>query len=147
MRLRIWDYLANVEEFNGVSISANLQCTCGATEFQFSHTGKQTKGILAPFIIRKKKQLVLKAVCSRCQNSIIVYDSTKDGEKVRTADSDYAFAPFSTKEISRPFPVVIKYNYWPEKMKTGEWYSNEFQNCFIYIADKNGKAEKALIEE
>ncbi len=29
MKLRILDYLCNIEEFNGVAISAKLRCKCG----------------------------------------------------------------------------------------------------------------------
>ena len=68
MLLRILKYLDNIEEFNGVAISAKLRCTCGDCFFTFSHTGKQTRGILAPYIIRKNKQLILQAKCRSCNN-------------------------------------------------------------------------------
>ena len=42
---------------------------------------------------------------------------------------------------------MIKYNYFPEMLKNGEVYSNQFENCFVYIVDNNGKEGKALIEE
>ena len=41
MKLRILDYIKDVKEHNGVSLSAKLQCTCGCSNFEFSHTGKQ----------------------------------------------------------------------------------------------------------
>ena len=63
MKLRILDYIKDVKEHNGVSLSAKLQCTCGCSNFEFSHTGKQTRGVFAPFIIKKNGQLILKAVC------------------------------------------------------------------------------------
>ncbi len=147
MELRILDYLTNIEEFNGVSFSANLKCTCGATEFQFLHTGKQTKGIFAPFIVKKEHQLILKAVCHSCKNSIIVYDSVKDGANSPKASSAHEFVPFVSNKLPNQFSVVIKYNYFPEKIKIGEVYSNQFENCFIYIIDKNGREGKTLIEE
>lgn len=147
MKFRILDNLTNIKEYNGVSLSANLQCSCGGTEFQFWHTGKQTKGILSPFIVRNKHPLVLKAVCPNCHHSIIVYDSGTDGADAHIEDCVKKFELFDSNKVSKQFPVVIKYNYLPEKFKTGERYSNEFENCFIYIIDKNGKEEKALIEE
>ena len=147
MKLRVLDYLANIQEFNGVSLAAKLQCSCGATAFRFFHTGKQTKGILAPFIIGKKGQLIIKAVCPDCQNSIIVYDSSKDGAHAQDMCSVYEFVPFESKKVSKQFSVAIKYNYFPEKLKTRETYSNQFENCFIYIIDKDGKEGKAFIEE
>ena len=147
MKLRIMEYLSNIIESDGVTLSANLQCTCGATEFQFYHTGKQTKGILAPFIVGKQGQLVLKAECPHCLNSIIVYDSSKDSSNPKAKDSATEFIPFNSNKVSKQFPIVIKYNYFPEKLKIEESYSNYFENCFIYIVDKSGGETKALIEE
>ena len=147
MKLRILDYIKDVKEHNGVSLSAKLQCTCGCSNFEFSHTGKQTRGIFAPFIIKKNGQLILKAVCP-CGNSIIVYDSTQDGTYAHNnTDLPYDFAPLTVKSLPNQLSVVIKYNYFPEKLKSGESYSNQFENCFIYIIDENGKEGKALIEE
>ncbi len=147
MTLRILDYLTNIAECDGVSLSAHLQCTCGGNKFQFLHTGKQTKGILAPFIIRKNHPLVLKAICPCCQNSIIVYDSAKDGAHAQNKNVAKEFETFVSNKVANPFSVVIKYNYLPENFKIGEQYSNQFENCFIYIIDENGKEKKALIEE
>ncbi len=146
MKLRILDYLNDIREYNDASISAKLQCTCGCSNFEFSHTGKQTRGILAPLIIKKNGQLILKAVCP-CGNSFAVYDSTQDGTNARNTDSQYDFAPLTVKSFPNQLSVVIKYNYYPEKLKLGESYSNQFENCFIYITDENGKEGKALIEE
>ena len=146
MKLRTLDYLKDIKEYNGVSLSAKLQCTCGSSSFEFSHTGKQTRGFFFPFIIKKNGQLILKAVCP-CGNSIIVYDSTQDGTHARNTNSLYDFAPLTVKALPNLLSVVIKYNYYPEKLKVGEAYSNQFENCFIYITDQNGKEGKALIEE
>lgn len=147
MTLKLLDYLTDIKEFNGVSLSAKLQCTCGSNSFRFLHTGKQTRGIFAPYIIKKNGQLVLKAVCPYCGNSIIVYDSTKDGAHVCGISSLCEFVPFVAKSIPNELSVVMKYNYLPEKFKPEESYSNQFENCFIYITDKNEKEGKALIEE
>ncbi len=147
MKLRILDYLKDVKEHNDVSLSTKLQCTCGCSNFEFSHTGKQTRGILAPFIVKKNGQLILKTVCSCCSNSIIVYDSTQDGTHARNINLPFEFVPLTVKSLPNQLSVVIKYNYFPEKFKIGESYSNQFENCFIYITDENGKEGKALIEE
>ena len=147
MKLRILDFLTDIQEVNGVALSAKLQCTCGCSDFEFLHTGKQTKGILAPLIIKRKGQLVLKAFCHCCGNSIIVYDSEKDGTR---ADGSYftgEFVPFVSKSLPNNLSVVVKYNYFPEKFKSGEVYSNQFENCFIYLLNDSGKQGKALIEE
>lgn len=145
MKLRLLDYLDNIEEFNGVAISAELRCTCGNYSFAFSHTGKQTRGILAPYIIKKNKQLVLNAKCSLCNNEIVVFDSRIDGSKAKNSIEIQDFATFVTPKRS-DFEVIIKYNYWPENLKEGGSYSNQFENCFIYIIE-NDKESKALIEE
>ncbi len=147
MELRLLNYLANIKEFNGASLSATLKCTCGATEFAFSHTGKQTKGILAPFIVRRKGQLIVKANCSCCHSSVTVYDSTQDGTRACNTPQIHEFVPFAPKSLPNRLSVAIKYNYFPEKLKIGEKYSNQFENCLIYIIDEKGKEGKALIEE
>ena len=147
MKLRILDFLTDIQEVNGVALSAKLQCTCGCSNFKFLHTGKQTRGILAPFLVKKKGQLVLKAFCHCCGNSIIVYDSKKDGAHAHDVTSPSEFVPFVAKSLPSELSVVIKYNYFPEKLKLGDIYSNQFEDCFIYITDKNGKEGKALIEQ
>ena len=147
MKLRILDFLTDIQEETGVTLSAKLQCTCGCSSFKFSHTGKQTRGILAPFIVKRKGQLVLKASCHFCGNSIIVYDSEKDGTHARGNSLTSEFVPFVSKSLPNNLSVVIRYNYFPEKLKIEKSYSNQFENCFIYIVDHNGKEGKALIEE
>ena len=147
MKLRILDFLTDIQEANDVALSAKLQCTCGCSNFKFLHTAKQTNGILAPFIVKKKGQLVLKAFCHCCGNSIIVYDSREDGTRARDNCVTGEFVPFVSKSLPNNLSVVIKYNYFPEKFKNGEVYSNQFEECFIYIVDDNGKEGKALIEE
>ena len=144
MKLRILDYLTDIEEINGVAFSAKLQCPCGSTEFVFSHTGKQTKGILAPYI-KKDNQLALKARCSKCKNEIVVYDSLIDGANPKVAKESREFTPFVIPK-SQEFEVIIKYNYLPENITESGEYSNRFENCFIYLLE-NHKEAKALIEE
>ena len=83
MLLRTLNYLDNIEEFNGVAISSKLRCSCGNCSFAFYHTGKQTRGILAPYIIRKNKQLILQAKCQKCGNIIEVFNSALDGSRAK----------------------------------------------------------------
>ena len=147
MSLRIIKYLQNIEEFNGVAISAKLCCSCGNYFFTFSHTGKQTKGILAPYIIRRNNQLVLQAKCRSCGKTIEIFNSTLDGTRAKPQAETYQLITFvlpKTKESA--FEVIVKYNYFPEKFKENGEYSNGFENCFVYIV-KDGNEGKALIEE
>jgi hypothetical protein len=147
MSLRILKYLDNIEEFNGVAISAKLRCTCGDCFFTFSHTGKQTRGILAPYIIRKNKQLILQAKCRNCDKTIDVFNSTVDGTRAKSQVETYEFATFALpKSNEAEFEVIIKYNYFPDKFKKNGDYTNSFENCFVYIV-QDGKEAKALIEE
>lgn len=147
MKLRTLDFLTDIQEVNGVALSAKVQCSCGATKFHFLHTGKQTKGIFSPYIIRHKRQLLLKAVCPICKNAIILYDSTQDGASSNKKGAACECKPFETNTLSSPFAIAIKYNYFPDNLKMNGVYSNQFENCFIYILDDNGKEGKALIEE
>ena len=89
----------------------------------------------------------MKAVCHSCGNSIIVYDSEIDGARAHTNGLKSEFIPFVSKSFSHNLSVVVKYNYFPEKFKNGEVYSNQFENCFIYLLNDSGKQGKALIEE
>ena len=147
MKLRIVENLINIKNIEDTLLTANLQCTCGATEFKFSHTGKQTKGILSSYIVKKKGQLKLKAICPCCGRVIIVYDSTKDGVNPRDKGSYNEFVPLVSEKLPSKFPIVIKYNYFPEKFKFEDTYSNHFEMCFIYILDEFGNEGKPLIEE
>lgn len=147
MKLRILEFLSNIQEYNSASISANLCCTCGNNKFVFLHTGKQTKGIFAPYIIKKNDQLILQAKCTCCGKNIEVYNSTIDGAKPKAVEPSIDFLPFVIpKSTANKFEVIIKYNYWPENLRSDNQYSNKFENCFIYIVD-HGKETKALIEE
>ena len=147
MSLRILKYLDNIKEFNGVAISAKLRCSCGNYSFTFSHTGKQTKGILAPYIIRKNKQLILQAKCRSCGKTIEIFNSALDGTRAKAQAETYEFATFTLpKSNVAEFEVVVKYNYFPEKIKENNEYSNNFENCFVYLV-KDNKEGKALIEE
>ena len=147
MLLRTLEYLDNVTEFNGVAISAKLRCSCGNYSFAFSHTGKQTKGILAPYIVSKKRQLILQAKCQNCGKTIEVFNSTLDGTRAKSQVETCEFATLVLpKSRETKLEVILKYNYFPEKMNENGEYSNNFENCFVYIV-KDGQEGKALIEE
>ena len=127
-------------------MSAEIKCSCNCCTFRISHTGKQTKGIFTPLIVRKDNQLAVKAICTDCGNSILLYDSKTDGARKTYHDDIRAFESFTTKGGDvNAWNIIIKYNYLSEKMKVENVYSNEFENCFIEIQNK-GKS-KALIEE
>jgi len=147
-KLRVLDYLQNIKEYNGVAIEGNLYCSCSCVTFQIYHTGKQTKGMLSPFLVKKNKQLSIKAECSNCGNSIIIYDSKIDGLNHRMINQ--GFADYSIFDIPKyekdKYKITVKYNYLPEKLKVDDSYSNDFEECFIDITN-NGEKPKRLIEE
>lgn len=149
MKLRPLDYLTDIEERidrNFASIATKLKCSCGSTKFNYYHTGKQTKGILSPFIVKKDGQLQIKAICPVCQNTIELYNSNQDGVNFEPTNASTEFQQFVANKITNPFSVVLKYNYYTDNLKNEDGYTNQFENCFIYIVDEKGK-EKALIEE
>ena len=146
-KLRIIDNLNIYEIHDNVAIAGKLMCDCGCNHFSISHTGKQTKGILAPYIIRQNKQLVLQTKCRSCGKTIEVFNSKLDGTRAKPQTGTYELTTFVLPRSNiAEFEVVVKYNYFPEKIKENGLYSNNFENCFIYIVN-DGKEGKALIEE
>lgn len=136
MKLTLLDYLTDIREYDGVAISGDLRCTCGQRQFAIQHTGKQTKGIFSPYIVRKEKQLTVKAICTGCSRSITLYRSGTD------RGDEQPFQPFTLPRSSGKFSIRVKYNYRPENLKT-----DCFENCFLYLLSDDGEEGKALIEE
>lgn len=139
-KLRIIDNLNIYEIHDNVSIAGKLMCDCGCHLFSIYHTGKVTKGILAPYLIKKDKQIVIRAVCKDCGKSIIIFDSKIDGIKPIMCDT-YPEEKFQIKNIDENFEIVLKYNYYSKYYKT-----NKFVDCFIEIKNKDMKKVKQLYE-
>ena len=81
MDLSFKDFFVIEEEHDKVAVSGNLKCSCGMDKFLVYHTGKQTKGILSPYIKKMDKQILIEAKCPKCGRTIQIYDNTIDGEK------------------------------------------------------------------
>lgn len=139
-KLRIIDNLNIYETHNNVAVAGKLVCDCGCNCFSIFHTGRVTRGILAPYLLKKDKQIVIKAVCKDCGKSIVIFDSKKDGLKALTCDT-YPEEKFKIKNIDENFEIIIKYNYYPEDYKT-----NNFVDCFIEIKNKEMQKSKQLYE-
>lgn len=137
-KLRIIDNLNIYEIHDNVAIAGKLMCDCGCHLFSIYHTGKVTKGILAPYLIKKDKQLVIRVVCKDCGNSINIFDSKIDGIKPIMCDT-YPEEKFQIKNIDENFEIVLKYNYYSKDYKT-----NNFVECFIEIKNKDMKQIKQL---
>ena len=139
-KLRIIDNLNIYEIHDNVAIAGKLMCDCGCHLFSIYHTGKVTKGILAPYLIKKDKQIVIKAVCKDCGKSIIIFDSKIDGIKPIMCDT-YPEEKFQIENIDEHFEIVLKYNYYSKDYKT-----NKFVDCFIEIKNRDMKKVKQLYE-
>ena len=137
-KLRIIDNLNIYEIHDNVAIAGKLMCDCGCHLFSIYHTGKVTKGILAPYLIKKDKQIVIRAVCKDCGKSINIFDSKIDGIKPIMCDT-YPEEKFQIKNIDENFEIVLKYNYYSKDYKT-----NNFVECFIEIKNKDMKQIKQL---
>lgn len=139
-QLRIIDNIKIIEEYNDVAMACHLVCDCGCNHFSIFHTGKVTKGIFAPYLIKKDKQIVIKAVCKDCGKSIIVLDSKIDGIKPIMCDT-YPEEKFLLKNINENFEIILKYNYYQNDFKT-----NKFVDCFIEIKNEDMKKVRQLYE-
>ena len=58
MSLRILEYLDNIEEFNGVAISAKLCCTCGDCFFTKNTAEKDTFSAVFFYPLRKQWHII-----------------------------------------------------------------------------------------
>ena len=139
-QLRIIDNIKIIEVHDNVAMSGQLVCDCGCKSFEIFHTGKVTKGILTSYLIKKDKQIVIKAVCEKCGKPIIIYDSKIDGINPFIT-KEYLEEKFSIKNIKNEYEIIMKYNYYSKDFK-----SNRFVNCFIEIKNDDMKKMKQLYE-
>lgn len=139
-KLRIIDNINIIEEHDGVAFSGQLVCDCNCNLFDIYHTGKKTKGILAPYLIKNDKQIVIKAVCKKCGKVIVVYDSKIDG--LNPSDQNiYLEEKFTLQNGNDGYEIILKYNYYLKDFKT-----NKFYDCFIEVKNEKMKRLKPLYE-
>ena len=137
MKLKQTNFINNlrVDFDNGAAVSGNLVCDCGCNKFKVMHTGKQTKGILAPFIVPIKNQLSIVAGCTQCDKRIVLVDNQPDSKEELLLE---------IKEI-KEFNIICKVNYWPENLKNADGsHNNNYEELMLYTMI-NGK-EKAIFE-
>ena len=139
MDLSFKDFFVIEEEHDKVAVSGNLKCSCEMDKFLVYHTGKQTKGILSPYIKKMDKQILIEAKCPKCGRTIQIYDNTIDGEKPAMA-SVLERKQFLYKDMSE-FKIKIILNYYEENYMT-----NKFVTIYVYLFDDNGK-QIVLYEE
>ena len=139
MDLSFKDFFVIEEEHDKVACNGILKCSCGGEKFSIYHTGKQTKGILSPYIKKTQKQILVDAKCSKCGRIIQIYDTTIDGEKTVVACHPER-QQFIYKNLT-DFKVKIFLNYYEENYMT-----NNFAMIYIYLYDDNNK-QIVLYEE
>ena len=125
--LRIINNLKIIEEIDNVALKGKLNCNCGCNEFYIYHTGKQTKGILFPDIIKHKKQVVINAQCVNCKEIIKIFDSTIDGIK-----------PINVKQYE--FKKLVL------KKEIDTFKTNKFADCFIDVESEKINKSKRIYE-
>ena len=139
MDLSFKDFFVIEEQHDKEAVSGNLKCSCGMDKFLVYHTGKQTKGILSPYIKKMDKQILIEAKCPKCGRTIQIYDNTIDGEKPAMA-SVLERKQFLYKDMSE-FKIKIILNYYEENYMT-----NKFVTIYVYLFDDIGK-QIVLYEE
>ncbi len=120
---------------SAVAISGRLVCNCGCEKFNIYHSGRRTKGILAPYIVPVRRQLYIKAKCVRCNKEIVLVDNQRD------------IGCLDMLEIKKEkeLEIICKLNYLPENLKDDtNAYTNRYEELYIY-AKINGK-EIAVFE-
>ena len=139
-KLRIIDSLENICEHNNVALEGDLICECGNHYFKIYHSGKQTKGIFAPYLIKKNHQIVIEAKCTCCEHSIIIFDNSIDGVK-RSNTDETTTKLFNILNDTYGYKIHLMYNYFENNFKT-----NLFEDCFIEISNSKFKKPRRLFE-
>ena len=137
--LRILHNLKNIEEIDNVALKGNLCCDCECQRFYIYHTGKQTKGILSPDIIKKNNRILIKAKCIQCGEEIVVLDTSIDGIEV-TESIKEDLKQFKLKDNTK-FKITLKYNYFKQSFK-----SNYFVDIFIDVESETLKKPRTIYE-
>lgn len=108
--------------------------------FNIYHSGKKTRGILAAYLMKRNKQIIINAVCKKCCNEITIYDSNIDGIDA-IKNKKYPIEKFVLKDENDAFEIIMMYNYYEKDFKT-----NQFVECFIEIFNDKMKKPKRLFE-
>lgn len=125
--------LKNIVNIDNVALKGSLFCDCGNESFYVYHSGKVTKGILAPYIIKKNNQLIVVAKCCCCGNNIRIFDSNNTTE----IEKEKLILP----NLDDKFQMMLMYNYYPNNFKT-----NMYEELFVEIKNKDMKKAKRLME-
>ncbi len=138
--LRILNNLKNIKEKDNVALTGNLFCDCECEQFYIYHTGKQTKGVLSPDIIKKNGKIVIIAKCTLCGEEIVIFDTSIDGIEV-TEKSIEVLNQLKLKNNISKFRVTLSYNYFKQNFK-----SNYFLDIFIDVESDGLKSIRRIYE-
>ena len=139
-KLRIIENLVNIHEHNNVALEGDLECECGNRYFTIYHSGKQTKGVFAPYLIKKNHQIIIEAKCTCCEKNIVIFDSSIDGNKRVDADKKQKNL-FNILNNAYAYKVHLMYNYFQNNFR-----NNLFEDCFITISNSKFKKPRQLYE-
>lgn len=138
--LRIIENLDNICEHDNVALEGDLICECGNKLFKIFHSGKHTKGILAPYLVNKDNQILIEAKCTCCGYRIKLYDSSIDGNN-KSNSVEKNTKQFIILNDGDEYKIHLMYNYYEENFKT-----NSFEECFIEISNSKLKKARRLYE-
>ena len=131
-KLRIIDNIKILTEVDEIAMEASLVCDYGNESFRVLHTGKKTKGILSPWLVKANKQISVMCKCGNCGKELIVCVSTIDGlNPLLIEKPNYAELAIKGKNV---FKIILYYNYQKE-----DYMTDRFYDCFIHAIDENGK--------
>ena len=127
--LRIIGYIENICERGHVALEGDLVCECGNVFFTIYHSGKQTKGIFAPYLVKKNHQILIEARCTCCEKRIVIFDSSVDGSEPSGPSKPMEQTLKAFHDIYA-YKIHVMYNYLESNFKT-----NLFEDCFIQISN------------
>ena len=137
-KLRTLDSLIINKEIDEVALSGSLQCFCGCKEFNIYHSGKQTKGILRPNVVKYKGQIIIYAKCINCNKTIKILDTNIDGIKPKVRPQQQT-KQLIIKNNVKEFKINLYFNYNKENYKT-----NSFEECYIEVENDELKNKKII---
>ena len=143
-KLEILKNLCNLEEKEECALKGDLVCLCGNKFFSIYFNGKQTKGILAPDLVKRRGILQIEGRCSNCGQEISIYNSLsrvtlKKKSKILSKNSDeQSLIRFGVS----PYKIKLMYNYYQEKYKT-----DEYEMILIDVFDIRKNKWKRIVEE
>lgn len=138
--LRIIENAENIKEHNHAALECDLVCECGNKYFKIYHSGKQTKGIFAPYLVKSDRQIVIEGKCTCCEKGIVIFDSSLDGIN-KSKSSKAPEQLFNILNDIYAYKIHLMYNYRENNFRT-----NLFEDCFIEISNSKFKKPRRLYE-